>query len=96
MKADIHERIAANTIAFADMLQAFQQELLGTFDTIRNKENAYLLERIAQVESGVTALAGTVAELLIEMRRFSGEFRAYTAGIAVERGEAEAHNDAGR
>lgn len=92
---NIHERISANAITFADQWKAFQQELLSTFDSLRNKENARLLEWMDQLDGGVKALAQTVTELHTEVRQLRGELHALAGGLAIERGEAEARGDAG-
>lgn len=82
--SQISERIEANTIVFADMLRAFQQELLATFDTVRNGDNARVLERMEQLDGAVTALAGTVGELLVEVRGLRGDVEAMREGLKHE------------
>jgi hypothetical protein len=80
----IAERISANTIVFADMLRNFQQELLATFDSIRNRDLISLYERIEAIEGSLAALSMTVGELLSTARRLEGDVRALAAGIAAQ------------
>jgi hypothetical protein len=79
----IAERISANTIVFADMLRNFQQELLATFDSIRNRDLISLYERIEAIEGSLAALSMTVGELLSTARRLEGDVRALAAGTMV-------------
>ena len=61
----------------------FQQELLATFDSIRNRDLISLYERIEAIEGSLAALSMTVGELSEHRaRRLEGDIARWRRGLS--------------